>query len=515
MDWNGRLLPINYQTDNKVPLYFLLSGDQILMDAFAKESFQQSIQTQISGSYGDFWRNTGNANINYERFGARHVFDSLLPHALKESVIPTVLRTQFHGANFSEFLSMGTSYILFDSFIDEVSRDIIIKGFFEIIGYAPNTINVIDFWDNFRTQHGLSDESFIHVSGSLGSVYLQLIGRNRPFTKKVIEGKGRDPRIDTILDYIADIAIAKGSHLRHSEIKNELVNEGAKVLELLPNGLVMHTIRNNNIGVNPLKLSFHRSEIDGKLNNKQSLNLVQNEFDNFRRSNNAEHLPVYLYGDVINQPVFVDFFKSTYSRVSPQSADFDKVFLENVLKKCISLSANITSTTRVPEYLGGLPVPPLQPASPPMPTVPPVITAPTPVPPVVNRPAPPPTPQAPPVVNKPVPPPVPPTPPPVHKKAVPPSPPPVQKKTVPPPPPPPIQKKTIPLPPLPIERKPVPPPPPPVERKPVPPPPPPVQQKITPPPLPPPSHKKSVPPPPPKKKNRILFQHIIATNPFQ
>jgi len=330
MDANGRLVPVQYQNDHKIPLCFLINGDQVQMDEYARDAFNR----KISGSFGDFWNNTGNKSISYNRFGSIHTFDTLIHYALKESILPTVLKSYFHNTNFSEFLQSKSTMVLYDSFIDEDQRGIINKGFFEIIGFLPDSVTVIDFWNLFRSARKIQDDSFLFLNASLGNIYIHLVGRNQPhqLSKKIIEGKGRDPRIDTILDYIVDIAIAKGSPLKPAEIKREIANEGVVVLGLLNNGLVMHSIKNDNIGINPLRLNFHRSEIDGRLDNKQSLNMVQNDFDNFRRSNNAESIPIHLYGPVINQQVFVDFFVSTYSRVNTHGNDV----IEAILKECLS-----------------------------------------------------------------------------------------------------------------------------------------------------------------------------------
>ena len=68
IDPSGRLIAVNYNSSNKIPLYFLLSGDQIQMDSFAKESFKKS----ILNSYGDFWQNNASNILVYERFGAKY-----------------------------------------------------------------------------------------------------------------------------------------------------------------------------------------------------------------------------------------------------------------------------------------------------------------------------------------------------------------------------------------------------------------------------------------------------------
>jgi hypothetical protein len=499
IDQNGRVIPVLYNSSNRLPLYFLLSGDQIMMDNYAKDSFLKS----INGSFGNFWENLGSNSLKYDRFGSKHDFDTLLPYSLKETVLPSILKSHFHNNNFSEFIQSKNTFILYDSFVHEEHREIINKYFLEIIGYAPNLITFLNYWDVYRSTQivnklMISEESFLFVNASLGNVILHLIGKNQSnhVIKKVIEGKGRDPRVDTILDFIAEIAIAKGSQMKISEIKKEIANDGPKVLDLLKDGLVMYTIKNDNIGVNPLKLNFHRNEVEGRLNNKQSLNLVQNEFDIFRRSNNADQLSIFLVGDVINQPVFVDFFKSTYSKVFPQNENFDKLFLEEVLKNCNNiLYSNVVNTTsgfNSSQTSVIIPTPPIPP-TPQSPTPPPSRPAPPPPaprpaaatpPPPPSRPAPPP-PAPRPAAATPPPPPSRPAPPPPAPRPVAATPPPPPLRPVPPPPAPRPVAATPPPPPS----RPAPPPP----ARPAPPlapPKPPTPPKAPPPP----------PPPPPKKK---------------
>jgi tetratricopeptide (TPR) repeat protein len=319
VDRNDRLVPVKYQSGNRLPLNFMISGDKILMDDHARESYRK----KVDGSYGDFWVNIGDETKTYNRFGTSHNCDTLLHYALKETVLPDVLKSHFQGKKLSEFQQEKRTLVLYDPFVAEEQREIINKGFFEVGGFSPDAITIVDFWELFRRAAKVDNTSFLFLQAALGNIYIHLLGSKQPFhvSKMVIEGKGRDPRLDTILDYIADYAIAKGSLIQHSKIKNEVVYDGEIVLGLLPNGLVIHTIKNDNIGINPLKLNFHKSEVEGKLNNKQSLNHLQNEFDNFRRSNNAETLPIFLFGNVINQNAFVEFFNSTYARVSTQSTN--------------------------------------------------------------------------------------------------------------------------------------------------------------------------------------------------
>jgi len=334
IDLNGRLLPVNYNSSNKIPLYFLLSGDQILMDSFAKESYYKNVEN----SFGDFWQNSASNMLEYERFGAKYTFDTLLPYTLKESILPSVVKSHFHCGNLSEFLTQFNTLIAFDSFIDQEQQEKINKNLLEIVGYNPNALVLIDFWENYKEvlikKNTITrNDSFVLVNGSLGNIYFHLIGKNSPshLSKRVLIGKGHDPRVDTILDFLSEIARAKGSIVSQSDIKKEIVSDAEVILNKLFDGYVMHTIKNDKIGINPLKIGFHRSEIDGRLNNRQSLNFIQNEFDTFRKNNNAENLGIILSGSLINQAVFKDFFSSTYSKVLSESEAFEKEFILQIL----------------------------------------------------------------------------------------------------------------------------------------------------------------------------------------
>lgn len=337
IDKNGRLRPLEYQNSNRVPLYFVLSGDQILMDGYAKESFKKN----APNSFGNFWKNLGNQSLTYKRFGAVNSFESLLHYALKENIFPQLIRDYFPSCTFSEFLSGANNFVLFDSFISEEQSCLVNKGFFEIIGFSPNSLKFLDYWELFRssqtTARNLSnDEPFIFVNASLGDFYFHVIGKSDPITRFILEGKGNDPRIDTLLEFVAEIAISKGSHLQLPDLKRELQSEGPILLELLRNNLVIHTVRNDNIGVNPLKLTFNRVDVEARLNNRQTLNLIQNSFDTYRRSNNAERSRIFLSGDLVNQEAFSSFFKTTYSLVTNVDDKNDETMLQLALRANIS-----------------------------------------------------------------------------------------------------------------------------------------------------------------------------------
>jgi hypothetical protein len=454
IDPNDRLTPLVINSSHKIPLYFFLSGDQILMDDFAKENFSKS----IPNSFGDFWKNTGSHSLTYKRFNAVQTFDQLLPFGIKETILPAVLKSAFPEHVVSQFLNEKNTFVLYDSFVDEKQREIINKGLFEIVGFDPQAITILDYWDIFRnTQVQVnslsSQDSFLLVNASLGNIYIHLIGINPPFhiSKKVIEGKGHDPRVSSILDFIAEFAIAKGSFMKHDDIKQVLVNEGPIVLNLLKNGLVRHSIKNSHLDISPLKLDFFRTDVEGRLNNKESINYIRYEFDNFRRSNNAERIKIFLSGDVINQEAFKDFFTSTYSMVNPLDAGHESMIVASALKQARSLinssapkggvdyhplfQAPSAPVLKTPPLVNihSVPPPPVMTKVPPKVAVPPIKPS-VPVPSPVQRQAAPPIvpPKAVPKISTPVPPPKTVAPPVIPPKAVmPPAP-----AKVPPPPPP-------------------------------------------------------------------------------
>jgi hypothetical protein len=398
LDTNGRLLPVMYNSSNQLPLYFLLSGEEILMNKYAKDAYLNN----EANSFGDFWKNLENNSISYDRFASNNSFSTLLPYVLKEAVLPLIAKSHFH-TNLSDLLKETNTAVLFDSFVEEKHKEIILNLFFEIIGFDPNSILSFDYFDSFREikikyKAITQSDSFILANISCGNFYFHLIGKNSPLhlAKKVLEGKGQDPILDCVLDFLVEIAQAKGSMLKHIDIKKELKNDAIAILNKIPDGLVLHTVRNNNLDVNPLKISFHKNEIEGRINNRQSLNFIQNEFDSFRKQNNAEQLPIFLGGEIINRSVFRDFFNNTYSKVNFEEDDFNS----NIIISCVNrlltkenlISDNRqTLTTPIQTSLKG--------TKPPVATNPPVVNT----PPIVNTPPKvtlPPVVKVPPVPNK-------------------------------------------------------------------------------------------------------------------
>jgi hypothetical protein len=233
IDSNDRLLPVNFQSSNKIPLYFLLNGDQIQMDGFARSQYLE--HTSGIFTFGDFWKNIGSNLITYSRFEKSYSYDTLLPFALKESILPSIIKSHFHSPNFSEFISQKRTFFLFDSFVDEDKREAINKGLLEIVGFSPENLIFLDYWEILRRKLNDPQDVMLFLNASLGNIYIHLIGNKHPYhiSKKIIEGKGRDPRVDTILDFIAEKAKSRGSNLSISEIKMILVNDAPIVLNLL------------------------------------------------------------------------------------------------------------------------------------------------------------------------------------------------------------------------------------------------------------------------------------------
>jgi hypothetical protein len=324
-----------YNSSNHLPLYFLLSGEEILMNNYAKDAYINN----EDNAFGDFWKNLENNSISYNRFASNNSFSSLLPYALKEAVLPVIAKSHFYS-NLSDFLKEANTAVLFDSFVEEKHKEIILNLFFEIIGFDPNSILSFDYFDSFKEiqikyKAITQSDSFILANISCGNFYFHLIGKNSPLhlAKKVLEGKGQDPVLGVVLDFLVEIAQAKGSVLTHIDLRKELKNDAIEILNKIPEGLVVHTVRNNKLDINPLKISFHKNEIEGRINNRQSLNFIQNEFDTFRRKHNAEQLPIFLSGKIINQLVFREFFCNTYAKVNLEDEKFDSDFILACLSK--------------------------------------------------------------------------------------------------------------------------------------------------------------------------------------
>lgn len=380
LDKNGRLQPIKYNSSNQLPLYFLLSGEEILMNNYAKDAYFNN----EANAYGDFWENLENNSISYNRFASNNSFSTLLPYVLKEAVLPLVAKSHFH-TNLSNLLNETNTAVLFDSFVEEKHKEIILNLFFEIIGFDPNSILSFGYFDSFREiqikyKAITQSDSFILANISCGNFYFHLIGKNSPLhlARKVLEGKGQDPVLDVVLDFLVEIAIAKGSMLKHIDIKKELKNDAIAILNKIPDGLVIHTVRNNNLDVNPLKISFHKNEIEGRINNRQSLNFIQNEFDSFRRQNNAEQLPIFLGGEIINKSVFRDFFNNTYSKVNFEEDDFNSNIIISCVNRLLTKENSISDNRQIPTT----PIQTLLKETPPVVKTPPILHT----PPVVKSP---------------------------------------------------------------------------------------------------------------------------------
>lgn len=329
IDQNKRLIPINCGSDNKAPLYFLVNGDQIAMDQNAKMQFE----LESDNCYGNYWTNLLNPQLKYNRFNSSHPFSTLLAYSIKENILPAIIRFNYSNLTQESFLNTFQTVIVYDSFIDEQHRNIINKELIEIIGFNPSSLVSFDYWELYRSYYEKngklnSKESFISINSALGDLNINLVAQYPTLTinKKTLNGRGNDPRVDTILEYVAELAIRKGSLVSNDEIKKRLINEGPVILGLLKEGWVSYKIKNRNIGIYPLNLDFYRSVIDNRLNNRASLNYIQGELDSFRNNNQANGFKILLNGEIINQDVFINFFKTTYSNVETESIDFSQNF---------------------------------------------------------------------------------------------------------------------------------------------------------------------------------------------
>ena len=367
IDQNKRLIPIICGSTNKVPLYFFVNGDQIDMGQNAKMQFELN----ADNSYGNYWVNLLNPQLKYNRFNTSHPFSSLLAYSIKETILPAIIRFNYSNLSQESFLNKWKTIIVYDSFIDEQHRNIINKELLEIIGFNPSSLVSFDYWEIYRSFYEKNrklntNESFISINSALGDLNINLIAQNPTLTinKKTLNGRGNDPRVDTILEYVAELAIRKGSLVSIDEIKKRLINEGPAILELLKEGWVDYKIKNRNIGIYPLKLEFHRSAIDNRLNNRASLNYIQGELDNFRNNNHANGFKLFLNGEIINQDVFINFFSTTYSNVETECINYREKFLyfifnyfELQLKLIIQDIESPNNITNIP--LPVVPTPPI------------------------------------------------------------------------------------------------------------------------------------------------------------
>jgi len=396
IDQNKRLIPINCGANNIAPLYFFVSGDQISMDQNAKMQFDSN----ADNSYGNYWINILNTQLKYNRFNTSYSFSTLLSYAIKENILPDIIRYNFSSFTRESFLNTCKTIIFYDSFIDEQHRNRINKELIEVVGFNPSSLVTFDYWELYRDYYEKKGsinpkESLLSINSALGDLNINLVAQNPTLTinKKTLSGRGNDPRIDTILEYVAEIAVKKGSQLPINEIKKKIASNGPAILSLLKEGWVSYKIRNHEIGIYPLNLDFHKEAVENRLNNRSALNFIQSEFDVFRNANQASSYKIFISGEIMNQEVFINFFKSNYSNVVNEDIDFTKVFLlfifdymemQSIVKPQKSTLLYITP----PKVTSPPPLPQKTTTSPSIPTrvasappLPPMLTAPPPIPP--------------------------------------------------------------------------------------------------------------------------------------
>jgi uncharacterized membrane protein len=347
IDKNDRLIPVTYISSNQLPLYFLIDGDKILMEDYAKEQYSKG----ISNSFGNFWRDIDNDSLTYERYSAKKSFSTLLPYALKESILPKIAKSHFQ-VTLKELLTGTKTILLYDSFVPERHKEIILNLFYDIVGFDRNSIISIDFFEYFRdfqiNKRNLNQaDSFIVSNISDGDFYIHYIGNDSPFHKamKVLEGKGHDPSLDVVLNILAENVRQKGGMQNESVVKRELISDAKAILSKIPNGYVIHKIENNKIDVDSFEINIHRKDIEDRVNNRQSLNIIQNELEVFRKQYSLGHIPMFLSGLKVNQSSFRDFFRFEYKGgVNYEDENFNKDFI----KHCIINGSKKISLVQVP-----------------------------------------------------------------------------------------------------------------------------------------------------------------------
>jgi hypothetical protein len=334
-DSNDRLVEVKIGDSNYLPLYFFLDHDDLSIGKYAKEQFEN----KTSGAYGNYWNSALVEGYKIERFNNRYLFRDFLFFSFKENVFKEIVRKYYDKQTLDGFLKCGKILLLFDSFLNEEIRSMVTKGFLEIIGISANRISNIEYWNVFselQIEKGnlIKEEGYIEISEAFLDLFFNLISKSPPtlLNKKVLPGRGNDPLLDSVLEYIAEKAITRGSLLTMDEIKKELSKDGQIILGKLKDGFVEHKIRLSDISA--FSLNFHSDAILSRLNNKSSLNYIQNEFDDFRNQNRNGKIKIFLNGKTINSPSFKDFFTSTYSNVVVQSENFEqdlilKAFLLN------------------------------------------------------------------------------------------------------------------------------------------------------------------------------------------
>ena len=171
IDQNRRLIPLNFGNSNIAPLNFFISGDVIYMDQNALNQFD----SDADNSFGNYWINILNPTLKYSRFNTSHTFSSLLSYAIKENFLPDIIRYNYNNLTLEAFLNTCQTVILYDSFIDEQTRNRVNKELIEIIGFNPSILVSHDYWELYRAYHEKKghlspQESLLCINTALGDL---------------------------------------------------------------------------------------------------------------------------------------------------------------------------------------------------------------------------------------------------------------------------------------------------------------------------------------------------------
>jgi hypothetical protein len=331
IDRNNRLIELPIGASNILPLYFMAKGYEISMGTFPKEEYEKGEKD----TFGDFWSKTISSKSKFKRNGENFPINSILYYALKENIIPEILRENYDSINFEEFQNKYKTILIFDSFISNTNIDLIIEGFTEICGYNADNILSYNYWEIFKKYYQENNileekDNLLSLSTDNSNVTLQyvLADFNDNTKKKILKNYGIDPRLSALSNYLVEQLKKRGCILDDDKIKDLIKKDLYPILAKLNNGLVEHTFQIPQLGIFPPnnRISFHRDVVINSINNKDSMLFIQSELAAFIEKNKASNVKIFLLGSILNQPIFVHFFQEHYKNIIESPQDFEKNF---------------------------------------------------------------------------------------------------------------------------------------------------------------------------------------------
>ena len=397
IDSNKRLVKINYQESNVVPLYFLISGSDISIGSFPKGQYLNG----IGGTYGIFWKEVAFSNETIIRGVSTIEKNQLFGTTLIEQILPEICRNYFSNISLEDLLKSKILIFASEPFCDQEKFKKFVRNIIEIIPVTSN-IKVLDFWKSLDLMYpngnnGVQSKSIFAIGSYNSDLYIFNV--NRQLAKiqdsHILLGKGVDPRLKAISDFCIEKILQRGSLVSQDELRTLIEPDTQIILNLLSKGLIEHPFKNPRIGVR-FTLTIHKSMLESRIENPTDLLFIKDEVKSFYTRNNLEGSKIFILTPSLNIVQFYNQFEDIgYVKE-------DETLIENQLKTFIlnyeKLVGNniirIDPTPGPPKPPSPTPGPPKPPSPTPGPPKPP---SPTPGPPKPPSPTPgPPKPPSPP-----------------------------------------------------------------------------------------------------------------------